>query len=152
MREGNNAPRLGEIETVTEWLSRTMPKIPSEITYSEHLGRENWGFGIGSNALVIRWTKLDLEAPSLEKALENMKQTISEARQLYFESGPSARNRRIPHHLTYTSEDVMRDYLEQVFLAARNDIKAKKGLETLELYPLDLVMTHPVVCVPLHPR
>ena len=125
------------------------PKVPTTYTYSSNAGRYRWGHKIGKKSLVIRWTKLYLELPSLEKALETLKQTVSEAGQLNFNTNPRARERNIPFHLTHTNEDIMTDYLGEVLAHARLDIKSKQGEEQLSQHPIDLVITHPAVCV--HP-
>lgn len=152
LTNGRDTPKLDDVKTVMVWPSGvTEAKVPSTYTYSSTPG-PRWGHKISSKALVIRWTKLELEPPSLEKALENLKQTVSEAKQLSFQTGPNVRHRQVPHHLYHSSEDIVTAYLTEIIAVTRRDIQANKdsGSFTFSDTPIDLVITHPAVRHHLH--
>ncbi len=126
---------------VQNWSEENInPKVPSEFTYSANDG-ENWGSGIGDNAFVIRWTKLELERPKRLHALAALDRTLGEAGQLSFKPGSSD----IPRHLIRSPADVMTDYLYEVAKCVRRDIEADRDPMNLSRYPIDLVITHPAV-------
>lgn len=55
----------------------------------------------------------------------------------------SARNQKIPQHLGKSEEDVVRDYLSH--LADQWYEMMQVGAQTLNVVPLDIVITHPAV-------
>jgi len=119
--------------------------VPSRFTYSPIRGTDRWGNGIGSDALVIRWTKLELELPKRDKALEILRETISETPRMKLDSRTRA-FKRIPAHLVMTSEDTVTDYLTGVLTYARRDIERVTDYTNLTSKTIDLVITHPAVC------
>ncbi|KAI1373089.1 hypothetical protein F4677DRAFT_430205 [Hypoxylon crocopeplum] len=136
-------PRLSDIKVVRNWPNGIDPKVPSLYTYSANSG-DQWGYGIGDNAYVIRWTKLELEQPSLVEALRSLRLTLLEANHLGFTEENVLRN-QIPRHVIKTPSDVMTDYLTEVALCVRRDIEAEKDPVTLTQFPIDFVITHPAV-------
>jgi hypothetical protein len=135
---------LSDIRHVQNWGTSVIGhKVPSVITYSATQGN-SWGYGIGDNAYVLRWTKLELEPPSRLTALTLLRQTLSEARQLSF-NRQNVLARRIPRHLIKTSVDIMTDYLTEVAICVRHDIENNRDKTTLTQFPIDLVITHPAV-------
>lgn len=141
-------PTLDNIRHVFNWPgNRIEAKVPSRFTYSPIRGTERWGNGIGSDALVIRWTKLELEPPKRDKALEILRETISETTRMKLD--PRARVfEEIPTHLVRTSEDIVTDYLSGVLAYARRDIEGKTDYANLTQMKIDLVITHPAVWDP----
>lgn len=139
------APTLADVNVVNNWGRVIESKVPSLYTYSRTLDDgELWGYDIGDNAYVIRWSKLELEAPSRLQALKTLKRTIAEARQLDF-GQTNVLQGQIPRHLTKSASDVVTDYLIQVAGAVRKDIENKRDARTLLEFPIDLVITHPAV-------
>ncbi|KPM41797.1 hypothetical protein AK830_g4680 [Neonectria ditissima] len=133
-------PTLADVNVVANW-GRIAQKVPSLYTYSSSEG-ELWGYDIGDNAYVIRWSKLDLEAPKRVDALIALKRTIQEAAYLNFGSD-NVLSSHIPRHLIKSTSDVITDYLMEVANATRLDIENKRDPETLRQFPIDLVITHP---------
>ncbi|KAH7012861.1 hypothetical protein EDB80DRAFT_834451 [Ilyonectria destructans] len=137
------APTLADVNVVNNWGRVIESKVPSLYTYSRSAdGGELWGYDIGDNAYVIRWSKLELEAPSRLDALIALKRTIAEAHQLHF-GKTNVLQGQIPRHLTKSASDVVTDYLSQVASAVRQDIENKRDARTLLEFPIDLVITHP---------
>jgi hypothetical protein len=134
-------PTLADIHAVQNWGSSIGPKVPSTYTYSANRG-DSWGYGIGDNAYVIRWTKLELEPPSLLNALKTLRRTLLEAEQLGFTDENVLQN-QIPRHLIRTPPDVMTDYLTEVAACVRRDIESKRDRDTVGKFPMDFVITHP---------
>ncbi|KAF7556188.1 hypothetical protein G7Z17_g1667 [Cylindrodendrum hubeiense] len=134
-------PTLADVNVVSNWGPVIESKVPSLYTYTANEG-EIWGYDIGDNAYVIRWSKLELEAPSRLHALTTLKRTIAEARQLHFGT-TNVLQSQIPRHLIKSASDVVTDYLVQVANAVRLDIENKKGPRTLSEFPIDVVITHP---------
>ncbi|KAI8635597.1 hypothetical protein F5Y19DRAFT_408383 [Xylariaceae sp. FL1651] len=134
--------KIEDINVVMKWPGGNEPKVPSVFTYSANSG-EQWGYGIGDNAYVIEWTKMQLERPSRLEALDALWQTLQEAEQLDF--GQRTTAGRIPRHLTKTPSNVMTDYLTRVAAVVYQDIRNKKDEEVLKKFPIDLVITHPAI-------
>lgn len=140
------APTLEKIHVVSSWPgARNESKVPSTFTYTDSNGVSNWGHGIGDNALVLRLTKLDLEVPNVEKALRSLEQTVSEAKLLANLTGTGGRERHVPYHLTRTSEDIMTEYLRNVFRETLKDIRNRNDFIGLSHVQIELVITHPAV-------
>jgi hypothetical protein len=135
-------PKIGDINVVMKWPGGNEPKVPSVLTYSPNSG-EQWGYGIGDNAYVIEWTKLQLERPSRFEALQVLLETLQSAEQLDFGERNAAR--KLPRHLGKTPANVMTDYLTCVAEVVRQDIRRSKDEEVLKKFPIDLVITHPAV-------
>jgi hypothetical protein len=125
-----------------KWPGGNEPKVPSIITYSSNRG-EQWGYGIGDNASVIEWTKLQLERPSRLEALQGLLKVLQESEQLNI--GEWTLETQIPRHLIKTPVNVMADYLAWVAESVHKDIKNNKDEEVLKKFPIDLVITHPAV-------
>ena len=121
-------------------------KVPSLITYSPNKGTM-WGYGIGEGAYVLRWTKLQLEPPTRDEALERLKHTLEETRLLAFDVNGGREPASIPYHLTCSTERIVTDYLHHVAEAVEKDIigKQENGALALEECPIDLIITHPAV-------
>ncbi|KAI3320302.1 hypothetical protein HD806DRAFT_507127 [Xylariaceae sp. AK1471] len=136
------SPKIEDINVVMKWPGGNEPKVPSVITYSNNTG-EQWGYGIGDNAYVIEWTKLQLERPSRFDALQVLLETLQSAEQLDFSERNAARE--LPRHLGKTPADVMTDYLTCVAEVVRQDIRRSKDEEVLKKFPIDLVITHPAI-------
>ncbi|KAH9884837.1 hypothetical protein F4778DRAFT_799407 [Xylariomycetidae sp. FL2044] len=126
-------PRLSDIHVVSNWPDSIDPKVPSLYTYTASDG-QRWGANIGENAYVIRWTKLELEKPSLEAALNTFRRTLLQVKHLNFRS-EDVRDNRIPHHITKTPREVMTSYLKEVAEFVRRDIEANKDPESLKDFP-----------------
>jgi hypothetical protein len=117
--------------------------VPSVFTYSANSGQK-WGYDIGGSAYVIRWTKLKLEVPTRLNALQSMRRMAEEARMLNL--GPQAGGRtEIPRHLIRTSVDIATDYLREVIDHVRTAIENTRDAQTLQQFPIDIVITHPAV-------
>ncbi|KAI1737444.1 hypothetical protein F4680DRAFT_214502 [Xylaria scruposa] len=137
-------PSLDDINVVTNWPpGEQQYKVPSELTYTGNQG-EQWGYGIGEDAYVISWTKMNLETPSKLQAIETLQQSLESAKQLVFDSRRASQN-RVPHHLTRTPIDILTDYLTKVAAVVCRDIKDKRDEEVLKKFPIDLVITHPAI-------
>lgn len=139
-------PDLKDIHHIFSWPGiRSEAKTPSTLTYSPvNGGTDQWGGGIGSGALVIRWTKLEIEPPTMHKALEILRDTISETS--HMEMDPQKRVfGSIPRHLIHSSEDIMTRYLTGVLDFARKGIIRQKEAITLQNNKIDLIITHPAV-------
>jgi len=117
--------------------------VPSKFTYSANQG-EKWGYGIGDNAYVIQRTKLELEHPKRELALDRLRRTLLEAQLLDFGTQNVLRS-QLPRHLIKTSSDVVTDYLTNVARWVRRDIESKKDKALPTQFPIDFVITHPAV-------
>ena len=136
-------PSLNDVNVVDKWGGTNAHKVPSLYTYSAVDG-SNWGYDIGDKAYVIRWSKLELEAPTRIDSLKRLNRTIVEAQLLAHAShhGPEY---EIPLHLAKSPADVITDYLHEVAYAVRLDIESKRDARTLQEFPIDLVITHPAV-------
>ncbi|KAK4225637.1 hypothetical protein QBC38DRAFT_254642 [Podospora fimiseda] len=138
-------PKVSDIKVVKNWTqgSDIRPKVPSEITYSANSG-SNWGFNIGKEAYILRWTKLQLPVPGRLDALISMRRALQEADKLDLaRNGQERRRADLPRHLIKTTPQIVTDYLTEVFKQARADIEREKDAKTLEQFPIDLVITHP---------
>ncbi|KAH8894314.1 hypothetical protein GQ53DRAFT_643950 [Thozetella sp. PMI_491] len=143
---GREAVDPSAIRVVRNWGPGAIgPKVPSLFTYSMNTGQK-WGYGVGDNAYVIRWTKLELEQPSRLDALNALKNMVREASHLRFgqNGGPLT---QIPRHLTRTSEDILTDYLTEVANCVRKDIESETDDQALAQmqFPMDFVITHPAI-------
>ncbi|KAI0450091.1 hypothetical protein F5B21DRAFT_517692 [Xylaria acuta] len=118
-------------------------KVPSKLTYTRNQG-EQWGYGIGEDAYIIKWTKMNLERPSRLQAIKTLRQTLESAEQLAFDPR-GALQAQVPHHLTKTPADILTDYLAKVAAVVRQDIKDKRDEEVIKRLPIDLVITHPAI-------
>ncbi|KAH7176556.1 hypothetical protein EDB81DRAFT_42690 [Dactylonectria macrodidyma] len=134
-------PTLADVHVVDHWGSEISAKVPSLYTYTANDG-ELWGYDIGDDAYVIRWSKLELEAPSRLDALISLKRTIAEARLLDFDTDDTLKS-NFPRHLIKSPFDVVRDYLIEVATVLRQDIEKEKGPPSLSQFPIELVITHP---------
>ncbi|KAF6797596.1 Chaperone protein DnaK [Colletotrichum sojae] len=137
-------PTLDKIQAVQNWQSDIKPKVPSQFTYTRCKG-PNWGFGIGPEALVIRWTKLELPPLSRVDALRNLRDTLVNAESLRINRATNMMENEVPRHLIKSSEQIMADYLTKVATYVRKDIEKTKDPQTLGEYPIDLIITHPAV-------
>lgn len=145
----SNRVGLSDIRAVDIWPGGIGDKVPSEYTYSANSG-QSWGYGIGNNAYVIRWTKLELEKPARLDALLALSRTIGEAGQLNFGPQNVVRS-EIPRHLIRNASNIVTDYLYEVALVARRDIESLKDPQTLSQFPIDFVITHPAVSLRSRP-
>jgi len=121
--------------------------VPSILTYTANSG-EQWGYGIGDNAYVIEWTKMQLERPNRREAIQELCQTLQEAEQLDLGGRTSAR--QIPRHLVMTPANVMADYLVNVAEVVYRDIRNNRPEEVLKKFPIDLIISHPAVSHLVH--
>ncbi|KAK4225635.1 hypothetical protein QBC38DRAFT_482384 [Podospora fimiseda] len=138
-------PRLDDIHVVQHWPGEhgSAHKVPSVFTYSASSGQD-WGYGIGNSAYVIRWTKLRLEEPSRLDALKIFKSTLRESDKLQF--GPHKPHTEVPRHIIRTPADVVNDYLKEVLYETRRDIERQIDPRILRQLPMDVIITHPAVC------
>ena len=93
---------------------------------------------------MIQWTKLQLEPPSTLDALDALKRTLVEATKLAFTREHVLRS-EIPRHLIRTSVDVVTDFLTEVAECVVSHIENERDRDTLNLFPIDFVITHPAV-------
>ena len=136
-------PQLSDINVVQTWPGGIGPKVPSLFTYSANAGQQ-WGYGIGDNAHVISWTKLELEPPSRIEALDALKNTLLTVTQLNFNDSNVIRS-EIPRHLIKTYEDIITDYMIGIAACVRQDIESKRDPQTVTQFPMDFIITHPAV-------
>ncbi len=136
-------PTLNDVHVVGKWGEMNAPKVPSLYTYSANDGAR-WGYDIGDDAYVIRWSKLELEAPKRVDSLNRLKRTIGEAQQLAH-GHRNVTQYQIPRHLTKSPSDVVTAYLIEVATAVRLDIESERDARTLQEFPIDLIITHPAV-------
>ncbi|KAI0125388.1 hypothetical protein BJ170DRAFT_501363 [Xylariales sp. AK1849] len=132
-------PKLSDISVVQQWAGGNIgDKVPSEITYTANSG-QRWGYGIGADAVVLRWTKLDLPKPPRGDALNTLLRAISDYGQLNVGSDQSIGDYQ---HLIKTASNIVTDYLREVADCVRRDIEAGRP-GTLNRFPIDIVITHP---------
>jgi hypothetical protein len=135
-------PSLAKINVVRNWGVKISEKVPSTLTYSPNKG-EQWGHGIGDSAYVIQRTKLELEVPSREHALDGLRKTLLEDQLLEDFSAPNSLQNGIPFHLIKSPSDIVTDYLTHVAKCVRRDIESQKDKAHLKQFPIDYVITHP---------
>lgn len=117
-------------------------KVPSEYTYAATSGK-TWGYGIGNSEYVLRWMKLQLRPPSRHDALQILAQNLKDAPLLAKMGQSQDENRLLPIHLIKAPVEVVRDYMAEVADCVLESIKAERDESTLEMHPIDLVITHP---------
>lgn len=132
-------PTREHIKVVDRWGNNNQVKVPSLYTYSASNG-ERWGFDIGDDAFVIRWSKLELGRRSPLEALSMLERTIEKAGNL--DLGPHG---MFPGHLMRGTTDVITDYLRKVAYCVRLHIEKNAGEVALKEFPIDLIVTHPAV-------
>lgn len=152
---GEAVPESSDVKLFQNWPEKTEAKVPSEVSYSLTAGdvtdREfrQWGFSIDSESKVLRWTKLELvkdPSPLGElEILDELMDGLEEINQLYADDNETA---DVPFHLSETSKDVIEYYLSHV---AREWVKhiTLQAQEVLNTVPVDLIITHPAVWLPL---
>lgn len=142
-----NYPHSNKIEVVRNWgrAMGNMDKVPSVISYSSP-GEPEWGSNISGDALTLINQKLELELQ--EKRVDELGLTLrvlNGTRGLSFDhirdAGPN------PDFPCSTPEQIVADYLRQVFQCTRDAIKVKELGRTST--PVDLVITMPVVSTAL---
>ncbi|KAF2671475.1 hypothetical protein BT63DRAFT_453870 [Microthyrium microscopicum] len=143
---GHDSPGISNINTYRSWPAKDAPKVPSAKSYSKAEGRSrNWGYDIDDKAIVMRWTKLELEPKEhlreelailqeLVKGLELVKNIRTNPL-----SGATA---DVPVHVSKSSEDIVRDYLRDVAREWYQHVRAQ-GQYIFNRVPLDIVITHP---------
>ncbi|KAM5343202.1 hypothetical protein ACJ41O_014168 [Fusarium nematophilum] len=143
LTNGSDATTLEDIQVVKNWAPDYIePKVPSLYTYSPTQGRK-WGHGIGDSPHVVRWSKLELQAPRRIDALRTLRRTIGQAFLLaQIDQGDDS---EVPHHITKSPAEVIRAYLVQVARAARRSIEGQRPPHQLKDFPVDIVVTHPAV-------
>lgn len=125
---------------MVNWPVKIENKVPSELTYSRSSG-QRWGYGIGENAYVLRWTKLELPIRRRDKVLVTLEQAIKELQK----NRGNHDGIEDSLHLMKTVGDIVTDYLREIAECVKNDIESKKGVDFWKLFPVDIVITHPVV-------
>jgi hypothetical protein len=145
----NSMPLPSEIKVFQTWPGRETPKVPSDYSYSESAtGKNQWGHDIDDNSLVVRWTKLNLEARDPERELEVLGELVKGLDRM--RSFQQTQN-DMPQHLARNASDVVRDYLTRVvrqwYIWMRSQPGSRQHI--LRNLPLDLVITHPAVSMPL---
>jgi len=137
------------INVVRNWSqSEIADKVPSAYTYSSNPGTQ-WGGDIGPGAVILKWTKMQLEPPPLLDALQQLRLSLENATQA--EIGPrKIVQRPIAGHDLRAPWETMTSYLVEVAKMVRQDIVRVKDELTLSHSPIDLIITHPGVGGP-HP-
>ncbi|KAF4625147.1 hypothetical protein G7Y89_g13022 [Cudoniella acicularis] len=145
--DGQNSPSLSDITVYRSWPEKDAQKVPSSFSYSRTSAAKRcrqWGYSIDDESEVLRWTKLELEPRTAEQELgvvrELMKglDLISKLRV----NEDAAATSDIPHHISKSSEDVVRDYMTKIAREWYQHMRSV-GRYTLENVPLDIVITHP---------
>jgi hypothetical protein len=100
----------------------------------------------------MRWTKLELEPRTTVRELEVLRELVNGLdliNELRADKN-AANTNNIPRHISKDAGDIVRDYLSKV---AREWYLYMKGLGryTLDTVPLDIIITHPAVRLPLLP-
>ncbi|CAZ85793.1 unnamed protein product [Tuber melanosporum] len=120
-----------KVNVVGKWVagrSRTSGKAPSEIAYTS--SGVKWGFGIPIKEPTLTWFKLLLD-PTKYPLANSTNSPLARTKQL------------IPHGKNPV--DVVADYLSELYKHTINHLEKTLGKSTVEVSPLDFVLTVPAV-------
>jgi hypothetical protein len=143
---GQDSPGLNNVQTYRSWPAKDAQKVASAKSYSRGEGRcRNWGYDIDNNAIVMRWTKLELEPKEHAQdelgILQELVKGLNLVRDL--RSDPlSGATSDIPEHISKSAEDIVRDFLRDVAREWYQHVRAQ-GQYIFNRVPLDIVITHP---------
>jgi hypothetical protein len=97
----------------------------------------------------MRWTKLELEPRTTTRELDVLRELVRGLdliKNLQSDDNAAFTN-DIPRHLAKDAEDIVMDYLGEVAREWYAYMKSQ-GRHTLDTVPLDIIVTHPAVCLP----
>ena len=147
-----NIQSMDEISAVWNW-GKDMDnhdKVPSVISYTPKVGSEqNWGSSLGSNAIAMIHTKLELDVQAVSDELDFILKTLQGMKNLNFEDGVVQADESGKLYPDKSSEDVVTDYMEKVFeYVMQEEFLKKREVRSVVLKNVsstDIVITIPTV-------
>ncbi|KAK4197073.1 putative heat shock protein family 70 protein [Triangularia verruculosa] len=136
-----------DIKVITAWPPKEeQEKVPSQLSYSvTPKGCEQYGYDIDDNSLVLKKTKIQLEAMGTRiDELRTLSELLKELRDLDLSQEEVIEN-GIPEHLAKEPEEIVKDYLDQIAEKTEKVINSDVGRHVLSNVPIDLVVTHPAI-------
>lgn len=127
------------IRVITDWpnpdagLNFDAEKVPSVISYGEDGKVKNWGYEVSGRDNALRWLKIMMESGSeQQKYLEG----VDEIRQS---------NSKILEDLGKTADDVVADFLGELWQYAKEDIRKRMVAPVAWEDSIQVVLTVPAV-------
>ncbi len=144
----------GIINIVKDWgreMSNT-DKVPSVISYSavsnDEYPEQQWGSDLSPDAVAMVNSKLELDVQDNKSdELDLILQALDGMSDLNFDNVKSAKG--YPDYTWKAPEDIVTDYLTKVFEVVQSALAEKLGTEARTRYPVDIVLTVPVVFISL---
>ncbi|KAK0737288.1 hypothetical protein B0T21DRAFT_287289 [Apiosordaria backusii] len=136
-----------DIKVITAWPPKEeQEKVPSQLSYSvTPKGCEQYGYDIDDNSLVLKKTKIQLEAMgSRLEELRTLSELLKELRDLDLSEEEVIEN-GIPEHLAKEPEEIVKDYLDEIAEKTHKVINTDLGRHVLSNVAIDLVVTHPAI-------
>jgi len=132
---------------LTNWPHKEASKVPSAMSYSSSPQRcKQWGYSIDDDSTVLRWTKLELKPRSTAKELTVLRELLKGLELVRELQEQDDLTMEIPTHVTRNAKGVVRDFMGYVARFWR-DTMISNGKFALDEVPLDIVITHPAVCL-----
>lgn len=146
--------KITDISSISDWPGtgdvndRGDPKVPSVISYSRTPKKcKQWGFSIDEDSTTLSWTKLELRPQPAAKELAALQELLKGLPLLHDLMKSEDLDMQIPRQIIRNPQGVVRDYLGNVAGYWRDYI-TKETRHVLDAVPLDIVITHPAVCIP----
>ncbi|KAK0665366.1 putative heat shock protein family 70 protein [Cercophora samala] len=136
-----------DIKVITAWPPKEeQEKVPSQLSYSvTPKGCEQYGYDIDDNSLVLKKTKIQLEAMGTRlDELRTLSELLKELRDLDLSEEEVIEN-GIPEHLAKEPEEIVKDYLDEIAQKTEKVINSDVGRHVLSNVAIDLVVTHPAI-------
>ncbi|KAK4178783.1 putative heat shock protein family 70 protein [Triangularia setosa] len=136
-----------DIKVITAWPPKEeQEKVPSQLSYSvTPKGCEQYGYDIDDNSLVLKKTKIQLEAMgSRLDELRTLSELLKELRDLDLSEEEVIEN-GIPEHLAKEPEEIVKDYLDEIAEKTEKVINSDLGRHVLSNVAIDMVVTHPAI-------
>lgn len=139
--------KLDDIIVEREWYNMSNAvKVPSVYSYTKTDGGEKqWGNHFSPNAVMLIHTKLELDAqPSRFDELDLILHNLDGMHDLHFDQ--VERTNGNPDFTAKKPEIVIQDYMSKIFQRVMQRLN-KIPPQLRRSLPVDIVITHPVVCV-----
>ncbi|KAK4678703.1 hypothetical protein QC764_310090 [Podospora pseudoanserina] len=136
-----------DIKVITAWPPKEeQEKVPSQLSYSvTPKGCAQYGYDIDDNSLVLKKTKIQLEAMGTRlDELRTLSELLKELRDLDLSEEEVIEN-GIPEHLAKEPEEIVKDYLNEVAEKTEKIITTELGRHVLSNVAIDLAVTHPAI-------
>ena len=122
-----------------------LEKVPSVYSYTKPTaGEEQWGYHLSADAVTMVHTKLELDAQQSKlDELEIILDNLEGMHDLHFDQVKKTNGN--PDFTAKKPEIVVLDYMKKIFDRVMKHL-SQYAEEVRRSLPVDIVITHPVVC------